>query len=734
MKNNNAKGFKLKNTPSNISSLPISEVEILPFNNETLDKKARQIKLINGMKSVIPLRLAIYYMNNKKSRKRSNRTIMNDLYSLEKVVKFLYSEENPEIFENDKNIFEGDLKEWMINNGYSEGSIKTTINSLNYMVKEGYLTDGSKHLKNDATDHIRLYGKYYHQEYNSYSTLEEIYPEIDKKANDFELLIGLRETALWFINEMQETRFLINKNLPNSLQKFLTQLKKEKGDPLSNKNHFPMLDSNPQDKYSEKLAVVLIETILAQEIPHINELMFSELISKKIFFKTYIEDGKAFSIDEITDYLESLVSDTPRGMSSATKRDSIKVMYSGKNKKLYRSQRPNAFFPSLSFLIYPTLDESLLMEWLLASDRVQLTGIQNLNLDDNILWNQEKKTIQITNIIKHRSTGKQTTDIYHNDNMYKILSVWVDLINNSNNYTKEVNRNFIPPYIRASRERRKQRDFHLLRKGLWMLCLDGTLTKKKLFNDIKGTKNELHIKEFIKLLKAHMLRVKRSTAIKADRTEKKNIRKSKKTEHITGNTLGINLKVIAHTRAMLDDDIQSGRLFGHNQKTHSNTYLNRTRSSFVNAQSSTFAADIGNAMKDEATKLLNMTEVVTIEQIRKILSIGDSNNIDELNELKYIIDKAETSGFYAELTTELKKHEKTYIILTPWTAALIIGQINHINKELRSIEFNNKSKRHDIQLRQMYLKLLLNKFPKKTLMEAEGILNEYDNIPYPSLV
>jgi hypothetical protein len=724
-------GYALnKKKSETVHLFPPSETQVMPYNKVELDLKAENIKLVNGVQGVIPLRLAIFHTNSRKRRKQSTKTILGSLYTLDRFISFLETVDKPEMYANDKAIFEGDYKNWLINEGYSERTIGGDINTLNYMVSEGYKLEGTDHLKNDAVVHIMREGKFYNADCDSYPSLDQIYPDAKINSNDLDLLIGLRETMVWYLNEIQQLRKNVLDELTPDLKAYLEELKENKESPLSFDKHFAMLKSKFVEEKFDKLAMSLADVILNQNSEIANELMFCEMYSMKGWIKDYLEDKKPYTSSEITAYFDYMKHDYSK-KKRGKRLERFKKAYRGLEARLFNKHRIHSFFPSLSFLVYPTVDESLAMEWLLASERVQFTGIKMLNFTDNLLLDEEEKTFQLQNIIKWRSVGPQVTPRYKKDNIYKVHLNWVNLLKDAVNYVEGITDKYIPPFVRASEERRKQRDFHYSRKGFWLMCLDNTYMNRELLNDVKGTKNEAHVKSFLKLLQFHLYRVKNATEIKAKKDYKN--KSNKKIEHDTGKGRGIGLKVIAQTRALLDENVMSGRLIGHSQNTHKKDYLNRTKSKFVNAQSATFAADVGNAMKNEARRFLNMSEFVSVEQIKDILNINGVDN-EELSDLQKIIEIAETQGFIADLTTELKKGGKTYILQTPWTAALIKGQIEHINKEIKSIEFSNPHKRNEIQLRQMYLRLVLNRFPKKILQEAEVILEEYDNIPYPSMV
>ena len=726
----NKSGYKLKTKHQNVNQLPPSEITLVPFNDKELDDLASKIKPSNEALLLMPIRLTFYILNQRSMRKKSKSTIQARLYAFRRLIQYVNNLPNLEKRTEDKALFTSDFKQWLKAEGNSEGTIFTTWNYLVMAMSEGCSYPGASHLKDKITLSLKN-EKQLFTEKGDYPTLQLLYPNLELEADDLELLTGCKLSMLWLLNEFQIIRDRVNDNLPEELVAYYSGLKCNKKSPTDTSRNFALIKPRESENASE--VVALANVILHLNNNFANELMFVESIGFTVFSKEYLDAGAPFTKEDIVDYFEDLQEGNPvmKGHNSGPL-DHFKSQYTGANKRLFKKHPTQAFFPALSFPVYPTVDETLAMEWLLACDRVQLTGIQQLNIEDNVLHDEEKKTIQLINVVKHRSSESQETDKYHNDNMYRAHSNWARLIKNADDFVTGVDGKYIPPVPRASVRSRSQRSFHKLRMSLWLMCTEGTSTNRQLKDDLKGTQHEKAVESFLSLLRHHLLDVKK-TSEQIMSIRKTSVGKQKRRAKGELGVLGIGVKSIAQTRAIVDNQVISGRLIGHNRETHENEYRNRTRSSLVNGESATWAADVGNAMKHEAERLFANSEFVSVSDLKKVLHISDVTNIDDLEEIRSIIDAAENDGYVAELTTELKKHGKTYIMLTPWTAALIKGQIQHIDSEIQTYEITNKQKLLQVQTKQMYLSLLLERFPEKTLAEADEILEEYD-LPYPRMV
>ena len=733
---NDRVGFDLSKIRATVAELPITDIRIVPFKEELLNRIIDNISLTDTMLLLSPLRLYLRIINSKKIRSHSVRTIESELYSFKRLVTYLGSINNLEERLNDRALLTSDYKKWLVGQEYSEINIETTYNNLIKIMKLG-CGDMKNH---DLKDELVLWLRYQKQirsyEIEGQLTLEQLYPEFQINSNDMELLIGCKQVMLWLLNEFHNIRKYIKDSIPESLNSYYSELAANKEDPelLRYFYHYSYFDNIFS---TDKVLLDFINSILSQKNIIANELMFVELIGFNKYYKDYVENNHIYTNTEILEYFSEMQighSNIPTSKCIG-QLDYFKGVYQGSNHRLKKCERCMTNFPSLSFLISPSIDETLAMEWLLACDRVQTEGIKNLNLRDNVLLDKKKKSIQFINIIKNRSSDLQKTPVYHNDNNYNVHSAWIKLITDANKYIDGLNGKYIPNIPRASEKRRSQRDFHLLRKSFWLICTDNTYANKRILDDFDGSNAKNAVSSFIKLLRYHLLDVKKTSVLKAkinrDKT-KKNIKSARRSKGDIGK-LGIGVRSIAQTRAVIDDDLKFGRLVGHTKETHENSYRNKTKSKFVNTKSATWAADIGNRIINDAEKLFKNVEFVSVKEIKKVLDIYNRVDTEDLNEIKTIINKAESNGYVSELTTELNKLGKVYIMLTPWTAALIKAQIINISTEIESLELSHPEKRINIQTRQVYLGLLLERFPSKIIEEADQILEKY-NIPFPRLV
>ena len=729
-----------------VKKLPTNETKCLPFHNEALDKVARRIELNNATKEINALRLIIININSPRFRKKSPRTIINTLYDILRAISHFNEIEKAYRFKNDRGIFEVDLKDWLIQCNFSESSIGATLNTLVQMVKEACILPNTDHLKNEAVYHICLNSRFFSEERDPTQTLDTLHPELALEATDKDLLIGLREAMVWFLNKMTDTRQKLLANLSEDLRQYLVNLSGNKESSTSKDRHFAKFTAGRSGQPHDGLMRDMVEILTSLNCSCINEIMFCNMNLRKPFSDIYIDNPSFLSSRELSDYFSDLaVSRVPAHrfgrddlLPFGHPQPALKNGYCGNISRIKTHYRTDAFFPSLSFLVYPSIDESLAMEWLLASERIQLTGIENLNIRRNVLWDKEKGTLQFKNVVKHRRKGEQHSAIYQNDAMYRVYSDWIQLLETAESYIDNLDGSIIPPFIDTVRMTRGKRPFHRYRVGFWLMALEGTHTQNALLSDLQGSKNFPHVKSFLKLLHAHLSQTRMNCCEdhlnRKNRNDSSNSTKDKPKANASKRSLGIGVKVIAQTRAVLEHKIETGRLVGHNEKTHEEIYINRTRSRHINAQSASFAADVGNVMFAEAQKLADKAELVSVSQIQDILDMESiSPSTSEYTSMQGIVEEAEKKGFLASITTVLSKNDQTYVVISPWSAALIQGYVDHIENQKQRLEYCHTQKRNDLLLKKAYLSLLLERFPHKVRNEGKTILDSWD-IPYPSLV
>ena len=185
------------------------------------------------------------------------------------------------------------------------------------------------------------------------------------------------------------------------------------------------------------------------------------------------------------------------------------------------------------------------------------------------------------------------------------------------------------------------------------------------------------------------------------------------------------------------NDVIDANLSAHSPSTKKDIYKGRTTSNSVLKAGFEFSKSVSDKMIADAclvSGLLKSTEIVSIKDLEKKLGIqsplekyADSGSMDKL------LEEAEKQGYSVGAIAELNNIGKTIVICTPLVAALILGEIQHIDNNLDDLFNANPFKANQYRTRKLFLHEVIMGFPKKILKEGKELLSKYKNIPYPPL-
>lgn len=173
-------------------------------------------------------------------------------------------------------------------------------------------------------------------------------------------------------------------------------------------------------------------------------------------------------------------------------------------------------------------------------------------------------------------------------------------------------------------------------------------------------------------------------------------------------------------------------LTAHSLETKQSTYENRSRSPEKIKSMRRFAAQVGDAMEQDARaveELFNKTKVLNIKSVAKLLGIEDT--ITEQKDLYDIINQqlGDVIGDIGDVDIDGKR----IVIQTPLTAALILSKIKHIENEIPRLKLDSEKKTLKAQLHRAYLDTLLAEFSSSIVKEGELMSKKY-NFPFASMV
>jgi hypothetical protein len=385
-------------------------------------------------------------------------------------------------------------------------------------------------------------------------------------------------------------------------------------------------------------------------------------------------------------------------------------------------------------ILSPCEAEEICLRWLLAIDRIQLSGQQQITLED-IDLTPTHVTITFT---KRRSTEyiRDSTSHRRKTFNYKIISYMLGLREKfEQNFGSSSTKRMLFQYPIAHRLPQNHASTSL--RPIILACSPGTNLYLKITSMFPRAK----------LFQEYFLQLVNDNSCSSSDLNSANPTCS---QHID-NTRPLNRRltpnVIAQSRAIIDPEepaVESAfnRLAiaeasadgaAHSVQTSHEIYINRSQTAHRLGQRAKFVESVGKLQEEDARKLsslMNNTKILSLREVSEFLGWDVSSfkptDIDDFNQLVSI---AEKEGFNCAPFGWLSKptSAERIIIVSPVTAALILSFIKGCQIELKkSISLERG---HAIILKLSYAKLVLNVFDRRTISEGRRILNEYDIPP-----
>ncbi|MBP57992.1 MULTISPECIES: hypothetical protein [Idiomarina] len=375
-------------------------------------------------------------------------------------------------------------------------------------------------------------------------------------------------------------------------------------------------------------------------------------------------------------------------------------------------ENPNYAFAEL---FSPTPSEEIAMAYILATERIQPSGMEALTLEH---CRHSDRSFQICDYDKNRSGRGFDSPLYKsNTPIYKSYSDWYKM-------AIWLRDNEIGPRSQYFLHNRPSRMMHQL-KLLSGVNLDWYAPL--LF---EGEPREIALEEcpesscFLEVMLGKLgnqinngIRIKTTASF----------------DSVAYSRVFFESRAIPGVSPQISQEILTS-FSAHSLKTNTNIYKDRTESNIVVRAGIKFSADVADAMEgmaNSAQALLDRTTVVSLDEIEKQLGyVRGSKDFSE--ELTLLLDKADVMGYEVGLTAEISNNKNTYVICTPLVAGLIQGEIAHIENSLPRLENENSTRCKVHKTRLLYLELVIEQFDSKIVSEGRDLLKKYD-FPYPPL-
>lgn len=206
----------------------------------------------------------------------------------------------------------------------------------------------------------------------------------------------------------------------------------------------------------------------------------------------------------------------------------------------------------------------------------------------------------------------------------------------------------------------------------------------------------------------------------------------------------ISITAIAQSRAILDTDggnpeneafeKYSQEVVGADATAHSPgvkqvVYLHASETKYRLKKRALFATNVGHLMVEDARKVqaaIRADVLITVADLKVMLGWAlDKNDNDEIEEFDTLLLSAQRAGFTISPFGQLEKDSKIFIITNSITAALLMGYRDECINQLKTLPVEDELKAFSIAMQAAYVEEALEKFDLKTIAEGTDMLKNY---------
>lgn len=382
------------------------------------------------------------------------------------------------------------------------------------------------------------------------------------------------------------------------------------------------------------------------------------------------------------------------------------------------------------FLIKHTPSEELAFAWLLATDRVQLTGILDMLVSDlrvtpgaaSPIYTKNRSAKRVREVAAHPPKSMQ----------YEAYAVFSSL--------KQNFRKLFP----LSGEK-----LFDLPTTSNIQCIDSAVFRPIAMASHPQTaqyKAQFSSTQEVELFSDIVRRVSDSNR---SIWENKTTRRQNIASGLTGSPAPvkrqtITVTAIAQSRAIIDIDEgnasneafekYSQEVVGADATAHSVgvkkvVYINASETKYRLDKRAKFATSVGHSMVEDARKVqaaLSEESFISIEDLKVMLGWAEQKSDQgELEEFDNLLLSAQQAGFTVSPFGELEKGNEKFIITNPITAALLLNYRDACINHLQSLSVVDDLKAFSIAMQVAHIESALEQFDQKTTLQGQEMMDKF---------
>lgn len=409
------------------------------------------------------------------------------------------------------------------------------------------------------------------------------------------------------------------------------------------------------------------------------------------------------------------------------------------------------------FLIKPCAAEETCLAWLLATDRIQLSGMDALTLDD---VHVTASTVSIT-FEKLRSGEKYHETCHHRRGSvkYETIARYVNLRESYLSKFESSKTSLMDLHSSGS--------LQVANSDVFRPLIVAANPHTSFYKSLRSQNPEIvHFARIIQGVAEHnkvlQMQAALSSAVRKggsaqDAFALMEIKKRISVEKIQRQSITINK--IAQSRAILDDDIggseqisensgnnqlsaspdENYRRFSqstvsaasnaHTEATKQEVYINRSGTEYRWEKRASFAAKVGQLMEADARKILELkiqNKFVTVNELKEELGwAGAVPTSGDVAEFDTLVESMQRQGWSITPFGQLELKGNRIIILSPVEVALLITYRQACEKSLESVTEWELLRGSALVMQIAYIEAVLERFDSKTLAAGQDILKRY---------
>lgn len=383
------------------------------------------------------------------------------------------------------------------------------------------------------------------------------------------------------------------------------------------------------------------------------------------------------------------------------------------------------------FLLKHTPSEEIAFSWLLATDRVQLSGITDMRQGDlkitpsvaSAVYTKNRSSQVIRDIPMHYSQSMQ----------YHAYAFFNELKCSFNKRFPETGDLLFDLPVTSN----IQSVDSVVYRPLVMAAFQQTCQYQSLFN----ANSEIEI--FADIIRRVATNNRRNWNNKKRRRENATLGISSENP-APHKRQTITVTSIAQSRAILDSDggnpeneafeKYSQEVVGADATAHSPgvkqiVYINASETKYRLSKRALFASNVGHLMVEDARKVQEAVRSDTLISILDLkIMLGWSqvkDDTSEMEEFDALLLSAQSAGFTISPFGQLEKDSKTFIITNGITAALMMSYRDECINKIKALTVEDELKAFAIAMQAAYIEDALEQFDQKTIAQGKDMLKNY---------